>query len=176
LSSISALLEVGDAQFEAMRLARAQLQGEYADDVRAGELTMRLDRDALEAYLRDSERVADWRRYAHERAYVVVSDDEDLARGYDAVGLLAEVAQRAGLTTVQQLDEFLHDHEDWGKQRLENERTQMRGEVRASVALVIANVVNAFRLNEEAKARGVVEYIPPGSAANVRSSAPGTDA
>ena len=117
LFRISALLEVADDQFEAVRLGAERLNSSYQQRVSSGELELPIDRASVEVYVNRSPRAQWWTAAAARAGFTMETAPWRLdteAEGTDAVGDLTQASQLAGFTTLSQLDRFLEEAEVWG--------------------------------------------------------------
>jgi putative GTP pyrophosphokinase len=120
LFRLSALLELADKEFSALRKATADAQEAYLGRVGGGEFDIPLDALSLDAYL-DSSRVdVQWAERALERGFAeLAASDEEEMRQADRAYLLA-VARHVGFETVADLDTVLREAaEDWGDRALD---------------------------------------------------------
>jgi ppGpp synthetase/RelA/SpoT-type nucleotidyltranferase len=113
LSRVSALLEVGDEQFEAVRSASQGLDASYDARARAGELEIPVDASSLPAYLGDSDVVAALTAVAREIGFTV----ED--RGSTGIGELVNASVAAGLSVLADLDACLVESQSWSVRALQ---------------------------------------------------------
>jgi GTP pyrophosphokinase len=122
LFRLSALLELADKEFSALRRATAATQEQYSDRLEEGELSIPLDSLSIEVYL-DSAGVEErWYERAIEKGYLEPiwdafgsrSETAQLDRTY-----LLQVTQHAGLKTVAALDDVMSSAEEWGESALD---------------------------------------------------------
>jgi putative GTP pyrophosphokinase len=106
LSRVSALLEVADEQFEAARGASEQLDASYGSRTSRGDLDLPIDVASLRAYLTDNSLAERVGTIAAEIGFEV--PPADTATG---TADIVTAAEAAGLATVTELDEFLHESE-----------------------------------------------------------------
>lgn len=107
LFRLSALFELADDQFSAIRTAAADVQQEYSDALRSGDLTVPLDTTSLQTYIDESPRVAQVLEMLEAEGATVRVDDDDRFRRYVDHSTLLEVLQGRGITILEGLDELL---------------------------------------------------------------------
>jgi putative GTP pyrophosphokinase len=129
LFRISALLEVADDQFEAVRVAAQQLNTDYDERLASGELDLPIDRAAIDLYLERSPRTKWWSEAASAAGYNLEPTPWEGDLGLDdsdAAGELTQASQLVGFTQLADLDAFLEEAESWGSAAL----TAMRASAR----------------------------------------------
>jgi putative GTP pyrophosphokinase len=139
LSRVSALLEIGDEQFEAARATAASLQANYDSRAQAGDLTLPLDVAAIRAYLVDNALAHEVASLAEEVGFTISrNDDEGLAD-------LAQASRMSDFQTISDLDEFLKTIEpriEPALKAMTDAGISMPGEEwRASIPFLIASLV-----------------------------------
>lgn len=119
LFRISALLEVADDQFEAVRLGAERLSGEYKKSVSSGELDLPIDRDSMTIYVEGNARVQHWGEVAARVGFNLsrppgIPDDDDDG----GITALTLASQLSGFVNLAELDEFLDQVNAWGEDAL----------------------------------------------------------
>lgn len=120
LFRISALLEVADDEFEAVRVAGVALADQYERQVQSGDLSLALDASAVDAYVANAPRAREWVAKAREVGFDPLSpddlrdEDDEPARPEN----LVRAARHAGFETVADLDAFLGSVGSWGSAAL----------------------------------------------------------
>ncbi|GAB2854730.1 hypothetical protein [Lentzea nigeriaca] len=71
LFRLSALFEMADEQFSAIRKAAAELSDEYSDNVKQGNLDIEIDADSVDAYIQNSAKVRGIMAAAVKRGFVL---------------------------------------------------------------------------------------------------------
>jgi putative GTP pyrophosphokinase len=112
LFRVSALLEVADDQFEAVRIASEALSDRYGAQVQAGNLDLEVDAASVPLYAEKSDVAVEWIAVGRELGYEVHHTLEE------EPGSLIEASQLAGFTTIRDLDTFLRGASPWGRQAL----------------------------------------------------------
>ncbi|HEX8866731.1 MAG TPA: hypothetical protein VF821_13830 [Lentzea sp.] len=107
LFRLSALFEMADEQFSAIRQAATELSDEYIDRVKVGNLGFEIDADSVDAYIRNSPKVA--RIVAELVAYGRSVDNGRRAELHRSD--LVQVADHLGARTIEELDRLLPDDE-----------------------------------------------------------------
>ncbi|MDX8033609.1 hypothetical protein SK803_25595 [Lentzea sp. BCCO 10_0856] len=101
LFRLSALFEMADEQFSAIRTATSELSDEYSDNVKQGNLDIEIDADSLDAYLYNSPKVALIRGIAGE-------DVSSQIRAGDSLrSELIQLAVHLGAKTIEEFDRLL---------------------------------------------------------------------
>ena len=121
LSRVSALLEVGDEQFEAARSASDRLDATYDTRTRAGDLDLPIDRSSVEAYVEQSPRTQRWAEAGVRAGFNLESPPWHGDSGvvnHDAITGLTQASRLAGFVELAQLDRFLDHAEAWGDDAL----------------------------------------------------------
>jgi putative GTP pyrophosphokinase len=113
LSRVSALLEVGDEQFEAVRSASLGLDASYDARARAGELDIPIDASSLPAYVSESDVVSQLVQTAQAIGFTIGREPPSAG-----IGVLVQASGVAEFDTVASLDSFLHDAEAWAEHAL----------------------------------------------------------
>jgi putative GTP pyrophosphokinase len=108
LSRVSALLEVGDEQFEAARSASERLDASYDARARAGELDIPIDVASLHAYLTDNDVVLGLADIGRSVGFNIESPSAT-----DGIGILVQASQAAAFGDVASLDSFLRTAHQW---------------------------------------------------------------
>ncbi|RAS69012.1 ppGpp synthetase/RelA/SpoT-type nucleotidyltransferase [Lentzea atacamensis] len=101
LFRLSALFEMADEQFSAIRTAASELSDEYSDNVKQGNLDIEIDADSLGAYLRNSPKVALIRRVASEDFNHEIPADDSFRSE------LIQLATHLGAKTIDEFDRLL---------------------------------------------------------------------
>jgi putative GTP pyrophosphokinase len=113
LSRVSALLEVGDEQFEAVRSASQGLDASYDARTRAGELDIPIDASSLPAYVSESDVVIKLVKIAQEVGFTVGREPSS-----EGVGVLVQASGAAEIDTIASIDSFLHNAQVWAEPAL----------------------------------------------------------
>ena len=111
LFRLSALFELADDQFSAVRRATADLEASYAETLRGGDFDVPVDSASLDAYVGESSRVDDIAALISKIAGIAVrspteGDTKRLER--DRADLL-ELLERLDVATIGELDKLLSD-------------------------------------------------------------------
>jgi putative GTP pyrophosphokinase len=119
LFRISALLELADDQFEAVREGSERLSITYSQRISMGDLDLPIDRESVEAYLEISPQVRRWSEAAATAGFNMEAppwapDDDD----QDFTGNLVWAIELSGLTSLAQLDSYLTGADSWGDEAL----------------------------------------------------------
>jgi hypothetical protein len=122
LFRLSALLELADKEFSALREATAETQEAYSDSVGGGELDIPLDSLSLDVYLDAQDHEGRWSERALSKGFM--TPDWDESSGPETVtrndrAYLLRVATAVGLETVAALDAVLKQTEEWGDRALD---------------------------------------------------------
>ncbi|MET9228973.1 hypothetical protein [Lentzea sp. NPDC003310] len=104
LFRLSALFEMADEQFSAIRNSTRQLSHEYTDNVKRGDLEIRIDADSIDAYIRNSPRVALIVHAAAASGVEVSMDSSESSRSN-----LILLAGHLGAVTIEEFDRLLPD-------------------------------------------------------------------
>ena len=110
LSRVSALLEVGDEQFEAARSASERLDASYDARARAGELDIPIDVASVHAYLTDNDVIKQLVDIAGEVGFTI--ETSNLTAGAD---VLVRASHAAGFQDITTLNNFLTESRRWAK-------------------------------------------------------------
>lgn len=108
LFRLSALFEMADEQFSAIRTAISELSDEYSDNVRQGNLDIEIDADSVDAYIKNSPKVRD---------LIVLVRNEfnthpipvDGARTEHTRTRLLRLIDQLGIRTLEEFDRTLPD-------------------------------------------------------------------
>jgi len=114
LSRVSALLEVGDEQFEAARSASERLDASYDARARAGEFDIPIDVASLHAYLADNDLVWGLADIAGSVGFKIESTSPT-----DGTGILVQACEAAAFGDVASLDTFLRNAQQWAVRALQ---------------------------------------------------------
>jgi putative GTP pyrophosphokinase len=114
LYRLSALLEVADDQFAAVKRAAEEVEAAYVQDVGRGELSAELDAFSVEAYVEHSSLLDTWASRALTAGFAPATRDEPL----DPAELAARL-KATGAKTLQDMQHFFSSAEDWGPSFLE---------------------------------------------------------
>jgi ppGpp synthetase/RelA/SpoT-type nucleotidyltranferase len=114
LSRISALLEVADEQFEAVRSTSEHLQANYDEKARQGDLDLPIDASSIHAYIAESDRVRQLIELARAAGFTILDNPRRTE-----VDLLAQACQAAALANLAGLDSELARSESWAKSALD---------------------------------------------------------
>jgi ppGpp synthetase/RelA/SpoT-type nucleotidyltranferase len=107
LSKLSALLEVADEQFAALRSEADALQAGYEEEVQQGDFSAEIDLLSLPAYLGETGLAAEWAGRAIQAGFAP-------AGGPGELGYLVFVLDALGIRTLAQLQPFFVDADRWG--------------------------------------------------------------
>ncbi|MDA0182059.1 hypothetical protein OJ997_17270 [Solirubrobacter phytolaccae] len=111
LFTLSALLEVADDQFSALRALSADIQQAYADRVARGDLSAEVDALSLRAFLEDTDAASIWQQRALEAGLEPwdgdIFDDTAMDR-------LLSLLRASNIRTLNQLDDLLTSADSWG--------------------------------------------------------------
>jgi putative GTP pyrophosphokinase len=145
LFRLSALLEVADDQFEAVRLGAERLSSSYDHLVSSGELELPIDRTSVEVYLDRSPRAQRWAKAATRAGFNLeespLGEDPEVG-DYDAIGDLTQASQVIGFANLAELDEFLDQAKVWGERALTALRPAgAAGEWFAPLAFILSSLV-----------------------------------
>jgi putative GTP pyrophosphokinase len=103
LFRLSALFEMADEQFSAIRRAAAELSDVYSDSVKDGNLGIEIDADSMDAYIQNSPKVALILRVLKEQLGVPVA-----SFGVEGQrSALLRTARHLGATTIDEFDQLL---------------------------------------------------------------------
>lgn len=111
LTRLSALFELADEQFSAVRKQLGEVEAQYSDDVKGGNLNLPIDKASLEAFVAESRVPREVLEQAEAAGFEVSSPDEDgYQEAFDIdLGDLALALDQLGVKTVAEFDAILRD-------------------------------------------------------------------
>jgi putative GTP pyrophosphokinase len=107
LSKLSALLEVADEQFAALRSEADALEATYVEEVQQGDFSAEIDLLSLPAFLQETGLALTWMQRAVEAGLTPTA-------GVGELQYLVWVLHELGIRTLAALRPFLADAERWG--------------------------------------------------------------
>ena len=116
LYRLSALLELGDIQFSDLRNKIERVREQYSKEVDKGELDIEIDSSSIEVYFSSKDQVLKWQDIAENAGIKVLKIDFDSK----PISSLIKIVNRANIKTIRELDSFLSNSAEWGKDFLSN--------------------------------------------------------
>lgn len=110
LFRLSALFEMADEQFSAIRRAAAELSDVYSDSVKDGNLGIEIDADSLDAYIHNSPKVALILRLLTEELRIPLAALSTNVEGQRSA--LLQIARHLGATTIEEFDQLVPSEAD----------------------------------------------------------------
>ena len=111
LTRLSALFELADEQFSAVRNQLEEVEAQYSSDMKGGNLEIPVDRASLEAFLSNNEIVDDLVIRARAEGFIILPPGGDGYQQKLDVDLrdLVTVLDGSGIKTIAELDALLRD-------------------------------------------------------------------
>jgi ppGpp synthetase/RelA/SpoT-type nucleotidyltranferase len=116
LFCLSALLELADDEFSNLTKLSEQVEAQYSQRLKKGNLDIEVDLSSLQVYLSSTKHLTRWRKEAREIGFRAALDAGERRRKRRS--RLLKILQLTGVATIKELDDILSDADSWGTEVL----------------------------------------------------------